>query len=81
MEVEGFLTSVSALLKLMQCEAALLKAVMPERRSTLLSQTEAAKQEAADKGVFEHVVQAAVAAVMNESENLDKVCYSFCFSK
>lgn len=76
MEVEGFLTSVSALVKLMQSEASLLKAVLPERRSAVLSQTEAAKLAAADKAVFEHVVQTAVATVMSESENLDKVGYS-----
>ncbi|OQR76982.1 exocyst complex component 7-like [Tropilaelaps mercedesae] len=72
-EVEGFLTSVSALLKLMQSEAALLKAVLPERRPAILSQTEAANLAMADKAVFEHVVQAAVTTVMSESENLDKV--------
>lgn len=72
-EVEGFLTSVSALLKLMQSEAALLKAVLPERRPAILNQNEAANLTSADKAVFEHVVQAAVAAVMMEGENLDKV--------
>lgn len=72
-EVEGFLTSVSALLKLMQSEAALLKAVLPERRPAVLSPSEAKKLAMADKAVFEHVVQAAVATVMSESENLDKI--------
>ncbi|XP_028967641.1 exocyst complex component 7 [Galendromus occidentalis] len=57
-EVESFLTSVSALLKLMQNEAQLLKAIIPERH---------------DRAVFEHVVQAAVSIVMTEGENLDKI--------
>lgn len=61
----------------MQSEAALLKAVLPERRPAILNQNEAANLTSADKAVFEHVVQAAVAAVMMEGENLDKVCVNF----
>lgn len=70
-EVEGFLTSITALLKLMQSEAQLLKAILPDRKLASAGGGEPTGA-VIDKSVFEHVVQAAVCQVMADGENLDK---------